>query len=202
MMATSIYFVRHGEVLNPKAIWYGRLPGFGLTKKGKEQAEETAEYLRGKHIDAVYTSPQLRARQTAKIIAKKLGLKKVYTSSILAEIDSSMQGQLFSTLHKRNYDVFSSPKESIRAETVTELLGRMEDFIEKMIKKHPGKRVVAVSHGDPIMILRAKLLGLPITNASLRPENPDHYIKHAQIFHFTRLENNEETLETIFTPRR
>ena len=44
-MKTKIIFVRYGEVNNPNNIWYGRIPGFYLSKKGKSQISETAHRL-------------------------------------------------------------------------------------------------------------------------------------------------------------
>ena len=40
-----VHLVRHGEVENPRGVIYGRLPGFGLSARGRAQVEETAAYL-------------------------------------------------------------------------------------------------------------------------------------------------------------
>lgn len=44
-----------------------------LTERGRLQAGQTAEYLAGKQIDAVFSSPMKRAHETAQIIAERLG---------------------------------------------------------------------------------------------------------------------------------
>jgi broad specificity phosphatase PhoE len=68
---TVIYLVQHGEK-EP-------VPGDpGLTGAGREQASRTAWWLRGFGLNAVYSSPQRRARETAEIIASasRVGLIK------------------------------------------------------------------------------------------------------------------------------
>ena len=39
MERTLIYLIRHGEVQNPSRVRYGRLPGYGLSDLGREQAK-------------------------------------------------------------------------------------------------------------------------------------------------------------------
>src|SRR5947209_20583375 len=69
---TDIYVVRHAHVHNPHDILYGRLPRFRLSELGLEQARKVADFLSGRNIEAIYSSPLLRARQTAEMIAQSL----------------------------------------------------------------------------------------------------------------------------------
>ena len=61
MQATTIHFVRHGEVHNPDHILYERLPGFHLSDRGRRMAEATARYLAASPqtntAAAIYSSP-------------------------------------------------------------------------------------------------------------------------------------------------
>ena len=66
--STTIYFVRHGHVLNLDEVHYGRLPGFPLSEEGQRQALIASDKLRSDPIAAIFSSPQLRARETAQII--------------------------------------------------------------------------------------------------------------------------------------
>ncbi len=183
-MKTKIYFVRHGDVVNPNKIWYGRLPGFPLSKLGKKQMQDTSEKLKDKNIDIIYSSPLLRASQSAEIIKQKLNLKKIYFSKKILEVKSSLQGELDSTLKKINFNIFKSPGNLAKGETIDECLERMESFIKDVIKKHQGKNIVVVSHGDPIMLVRARYKGLPIVNESIRPGSKD-YIKKGEYYLLT-----------------
>ncbi len=67
-----IYFVRHGE--NPANLTHQfscRRVDYSLTPKGVLQAEQTAAYFSRLPIDAVFSSPLKRARETAEAIARR-----------------------------------------------------------------------------------------------------------------------------------
>lgn len=183
-MKTNIYFVRHGDVENPKKIWYGRLPGFPLSKLGKKQMEDTGGILKDKSIDIIYSSPLLRTKQSAEIIRQKLNLKKIHYSRKILEVKSSLQGEPLLTLNKIKFFVFKSSDNSVKGETIIEMLKRMESFIKDVLQKHQGKNIVAASHGDPIMVVRAKYKGLPIVNDSIRPGRKG-YIKKGEYYLLT-----------------
>lgn len=198
-MKTIIYFVRHGKVYNPKNVLYGRLPRFGLAEEGRQEITQTATYLKKEKIDAIYSSSLLRAIQTAEIIKKTNNLPKIVISKYLLEINTSMQGKSFSFIKTLNYDVFAGPGKAIKGETIEQVLERVEKFVNLVINKHPGQQVVAVTHGDIMMLLKARLEHLPIVNDSLRP-GPEHYVQQGEIYKVTCDENVALTLESIFKP--
>lgn len=68
-----LFFIRHGETTGDVEDRYGGDYDDSLTEKGIAQANELAAKLKGKGIEAVYTSSLLRARETAKIIADTVG---------------------------------------------------------------------------------------------------------------------------------
>lgn len=76
MPATTIHFVRHGEVENPEHLLYERLPGFHLSNRGVRMAKATAHYFatapQMREISAIYSSPLERTRETAREIEKAL----------------------------------------------------------------------------------------------------------------------------------
>lgn len=71
---TTLYLVRHGEnVANLTKEFSHRAVDYSLTDKGRAQAAQTADFFRGHAIDAVYSSPLRRARETAEAIAAVVG---------------------------------------------------------------------------------------------------------------------------------
>ena len=76
MPATTIPFVRHGEVDNPNHVLYERLPGFHLSARGVRMAKATAQYIatvpQMRGISAIYSSPLDRTRETAREIENAL----------------------------------------------------------------------------------------------------------------------------------
>ncbi len=80
----SKLFLRHGEVKNKKDIFYGDLAGYELSKKGHEQANNAAKYIFDNFdIRYIYSSPLLRARQTAEPLSKLLKININYTSDLI-----------------------------------------------------------------------------------------------------------------------
>lgn len=197
-MNTYIYLVRHGEVHNPDGILYGRLPGFGLTKRGKTEIYQTADFLRNKNIDIVFSSPLLRARQTAEIIRKFLNLDKVHISKKIIEIQTAYQGIPFADLNPIQSEIYLQPKEKTD-ETVEQIALRMLEFIQYLTKEYNGKRIALVSHGDPVMALTAIIKKFPLRFESIRTGK---YIHHGEVREIIVADNGKMKIQTVYIPDR
>lgn len=149
-MPTTIYFIRHGEVHNPRGIYYGRLPRFRLSQRGREQAAQAAAFLMHKPLDVIYTSPMLRARQTAALLraGRPVPLR---VSRLLNEVRSPYDGQLWKVLEDRHYDVYTGSP--VEYEQAADVLARMLAFIRRARRQWDGGAVAAVSHGSPLAVL-------------------------------------------------
>lgn len=93
----TVHLLRHGEVHNPDRVFYGRLPGFGLSARGEAMAARIASVLdvvpAGRaRVGVVLASPLQRALQTAAPAAAALGLT-VDTDDRLIEAASMLQGR-------------------------------------------------------------------------------------------------------------
>ncbi|MGV9377233.1 histidine phosphatase family protein [Nonomuraea sp. NPDC003707] len=75
-MGVRVLCLRHAESENVVAGVAGALPSAELTPKGRAQAAEAAERLRGEGVIRIHASTAVRARQTAEIIARALGLRE------------------------------------------------------------------------------------------------------------------------------
>lgn len=197
-MATTIFVIRHGEVFNPDDIIYGRLPNFGLSDLGKKQIEQTAGFLSNKNIDQIYTSPLQRTRQTSEIIQKILGLSTLHFSEKILEVKTSYEGNKFSTLDVLQSEVYLKPL-SPEDETLVQISRRMEEFIGELIKQYTNKSIVTVSHGDPIMVLRATIDNLPLTLSSIGKGGKIKYIQHGEIYEITS-DGDNKTIKEVFKP--
>ena len=72
-MKKTFYIFRHGETeLNAKKIWQGTSADPDLNVRGISQATELGLKLAKLGIEKIYSSPFLRARHTADIVAKDL----------------------------------------------------------------------------------------------------------------------------------
>jgi broad specificity phosphatase PhoE len=68
-----LYLLRHGESIDDIEDCYGGVADFPLTEAGREKARSVAEQLRHAKLQIIFTSPLIRARETADIIAHELG---------------------------------------------------------------------------------------------------------------------------------
>jgi broad specificity phosphatase PhoE len=162
---TDIYVVRHAHVHNPNDILYGRLPRFHLSELGFRQTRQLAEFLGARRIEAIYSSPLLRARQTAAVISRSLPDAATHRSNLIVEVLTGYQGEPNSVL-KPGF-TFYEPRVQDTDETMTDVYDRVSRFLRSVVRHHAGKAIVAVSHGDPIAIMRLGLLQQPFTTTSL-----------------------------------
>ena len=163
----NIYFLlRHGQTTyqldKEKVIYPWPEPSpILLTEKGKEQIEIAAEKLKKEKIDLIFSSDLSRTRQTAKIISQKLAVN-VILDKRLREINVGIfQGKRT----KQYYDYFSSPKVRFRkappqGENLRDCQRRVFDFFKEIDRKYKDKKILIVSHGDPLWLLEGKVKGL------------------------------------------
>ena len=180
---TIIHLVRHGEVHNPQQILYGRLPRFRLSKGGLQQAKQTGEYLSNTPIDTVFSSPMLRARQTAQAMFGSNGHCKTHISTLLNEVCTAYQGRPGAELDARNGDVYSGAAACF--EQPGDVVARTRKFIARVRKHYTGQHVAAVTHGDIVtfMVLWAEGFDLlPENKTRLKQAGyPVSYPTHASI---------------------
>jgi broad specificity phosphatase PhoE len=73
-VARSVTLVRHGQTERSAVGMYSGQLDVPLTATGREQAQRTAARLADASVDAVVTSPLIRARDTAQAIADAAGV--------------------------------------------------------------------------------------------------------------------------------
>jgi len=152
----KVYFMRHGESeKNVAQVYDSSRDTYALTKTGEDQAKQGASRLTEENIVAIYTSPVRRARETADIIAKKLGCK-VIEADELWEVDNGEwegkeeQGEEI----KKSSDAYHalSSDEQYHAprgktgESWHDVEKRIADYMRTVIQKHKDGAVLFVGH--------------------------------------------------------
>lgn len=165
--STTIIVARHTDVYNPADVLYGRLPRYRLSDLGLEQAERSAAVLAEERVAVFYSSPQLRARQTARILAAPHPGVPLRISSLLAEVQTAWQGRPNAELEPFHFDFYSNPLHE-SDETLNALWGRLSRFVRQTRRRHAGQTVVAVTHGDVLFLARSGFRGMPIHVRSIR----------------------------------
>lgn len=153
----KFYFIRHGESqANLRHEIANRGLRYGLTPKGRQQAEELALRLQGQAIDQIFTSPVLRALETSIILANRLGVGYEVTDALREYDCGCMEGRSDETAWKSwqwLYDAWVIHKnyaERIEGgESFHDLRARFVPWMESLIEKYQDQplNIACVGHG-------------------------------------------------------
>ena len=171
MMTTRLYMMRHGEVHNPDAILYGRMPGYFLSERGIAQVEAAGEWLADKGIAAIYCSPMERARQSAEIVAARLDGPGPKVDQRLIEVYTPYEGQKTAKLAAKGWDLYTGNLPPY--ELPTGVLERVLDFFDDMLSRHAGEAALAVAHGDILVFPWLHAQGA-VPDALMKDHLPDY----------------------------
>lgn len=166
----TFVLLRHGETpLTPQK----RFSGSGgsdpsLSAAGREQAEKVAASLaRRGTIQAIVTSPLARTRETAGIVAARLGLEVTVEEGLRETDFGAWEGLTFGEVRERHPDDLTAWLSSPDAEPT----GGGESFAatgarvaaarDKLVRAYAGRTVLLVSHVTPIKTFVRLALGAP-----------------------------------------
>jgi probable phosphoglycerate mutase len=161
---TLVLLVRHGQTPTTGSTLPGRAPGLHLAEAGVRQAEEAAQRIAAlERVAAVYASPLERTRETARPIAAARGLRVRVERGLLECDFGDWTGARLKDLVKRpewaTVQRYPSGFRFPGGESFSEMQVRIVGAIAKLVERHPGETVVAVSHADPIKAALAQALG-------------------------------------------
>lgn len=163
-----LLLIRHGENEFTKTHKLaGRLPKVHLNDRGKEQAQTLAEALKAVPIKAVYASPLERAMETAKPIAKSVGLTIQKEKGLLETNVGDWQGKSLKRLylykHWKVVQRAPSRAQFPNGETFYECQNRIVSTLDAILAKHKQQDIITcVFHADPIKLAVAHYIGLPL----------------------------------------
>jgi probable phosphomutase (TIGR03848 family) len=161
---TLVLLVRHGQTPTTGATLPGRARGLHLADSGRAQADAAAARIgQLKKVSAIYASPLERTRETAKPIAAILGLKVQIDRGLLECEFGDWTGAKLGDLRKlpewNTVQRYPSGFRFPGGESFAEMQTRMVGAIDKLVARHPGETIVAVSHADPIKAAVAQAMG-------------------------------------------
>ena len=152
----KIYFVRHGETIwNKEKKIQGQSDIF-LNEYGRELAYITANAMKDIPFDIVYSSPLLRAKETAEILVKNRNLEVLFDSRLLEMSFGDGEGESLPEIHShpemKLYNFIHNPGEytpPTGGESFEQLYNRCASFIEDIILPSEGKyhSMLIVGHG-------------------------------------------------------
>jgi ribonuclease H / adenosylcobalamin/alpha-ribazole phosphatase len=170
---TTLVLVRHGATsLTAEKRFSGGLASSnpGLTDEGRAQVREVGEWLApiGEAVDVVVTSPVRRTRESAEILADRLGVALVEEPGFAEMEFGTWDGMTFAEVREQRRDEIEAWLGSLDVapgggESFREVEKRVLDGLSRLLETHAGKTVVVVSHVTPIKTLVAHAVDAPLS---------------------------------------
>ncbi|QTE29148.1 histidine phosphatase family protein [Pengzhenrongella sicca] len=161
MSETTVHLLRHGEVHNPTGVLYGRMPGYGLSERGRLMAERVAAHVSGRDITAVVASSLQRAQETAGPISAALGVA-ITTDDRLLEAENRFEGLRVGVgdgalRNPRYWYLLRNPFRPSWGEPYREQADRVLAAVDAARELARGHEALLVSHQLPIWVTRLAL---------------------------------------------
>lgn len=155
---TWMLLARHGETdWNREGRWQGH-SDVPLNELGREQARELAYWMRDEPLDVIVSSDLRRAHETALIIAEAKRMA-VSTDAGLREIDVGRWGGLTPDEIAARFPGMATHD----GETNEQHLARVVAAFRRIAETHRGKRVLVISHGKTLRVIRRHATGRPVS---------------------------------------
>ncbi|MBI5401138.1 MAG: class I tRNA ligase family protein [Candidatus Yonathbacteria bacterium] len=165
--------MRHGEAeSNARGIVSSKIDGisaYGLTEGGRKEVEASGEKLKGSNIDLIITSPFVRTKETAEVVAGTIGFdtRKIIVDDRLKEIDTG----IFDGRPIGEYrDNFASIEEKFTkrpdgGENLLDMKRRTMALLAELETQYSGKTILLVTHEYAVWMLSAGARGATIPEA-------------------------------------
>lgn len=163
-----LFLIRHGENEFTRT---GKLAGWTenvtLNEAGQKQAQGLVERLKGVPFKFIYSSPLVRARETAAPLAAARSLP-VTLDEGLGEVrygdwtGKSLKRLARTKLWRVVQNLPSAMTFPGGGETMRGAQLRLVDALERIAAAHPKALVAVFSHSDPIKLAAAYYLGMPL----------------------------------------
>ena len=171
---TTLVLVRHGATTHTADKRFsGGLASSNpaLTDEGRAQVREVAEWLAplGEAVEAVITSPVRRTRESAEILADRLGLDVVEEPGFAEMEFGAWDGMTFAEVRERYPDEIQGWLGSLDVapggggESFRVVEARVRAGLERVMERYAGKTVLVVSHVTPIKTLVALAVDAPLS---------------------------------------
>lgn len=140
-----------------------------INDAGQEEIDKICEFLkeRGVKNDKIYTSPALRATQSAAMIAKLFKQDYEIIKELHPRKCGSFNGLTFEQVDEKYPDTLDNliniPGKAVPedAESVSDFINRVSASINKIIDENIGNRIIIVTHKDVIKAAICAALNIP-----------------------------------------
>jgi broad specificity phosphatase PhoE len=166
---TRFFLVRHGETAwNKQEVFRGQ-KDIPLNEMGKFQAEKTANKLQKEPIDAIYSSPLARAKETAQAIHKHHGAELIVEHRLTDIHFGKWQGLPHEEVKNSYPKLYTSWKTTPHTvtfpdgESLLQGYKRAKSLVEEISQQNRHKTVVLTSHRVLCKVLTCFFLDLDLS---------------------------------------
>ncbi|MBQ6051663.1 MAG: histidine phosphatase family protein [Clostridia bacterium] len=164
-----LYLVRHGKTEYNTVKRYTGNTDVPLSSEGISQARETALLLKDVDFDVIVSSPLLRARKTAEIIAEyHPSVPVVFMDGLRERSFGDWEGKEYSDRSYIDFiclpeNIFSAPD---NGETIAVFYERVKNTLDEIKYSYPSKTVLAVAHGMVSRMINKAVNDIPFGEAN------------------------------------
>lgn len=169
---TEFWLVRHGQTdWNLQGRYQGQADP-PLNETGLQQAQAAAERLAGRRYAALYSSDLERARVTAEIIGRRLGLEVTIDPRLREVNQGAWEGLLVTEIQERypvEWEARQRDHLRFRApgggESVQDVAMRIWAAMDDIARLHRDDAVIVVSHGLALATMLCRVQNIPLAQA-------------------------------------
>lgn len=164
-LMTRLYLVRHGATRLSAEDRFAGSTDVELSDEGRAQAAALGRRLQSERIDAVYTSPMSRTRETAAIVSAACDVEPRLADGLREIGHGHWEGLTRREVEERFPEEYTSwegdpftfaPR---GGESGAAVLARALSAVRQILEGHSGQRVLVVSHKATIRLVLSSLLG-------------------------------------------
>lgn len=145
----TVLLVRHAEPVAPGTAGFDEFTR-PLTAKGMRDARALSETLAATRIDAAYSSPYIRARQTIEPIANARGLSIETIEDLRERLLSPVEVADWRAHLRRSWEDFDYAPAGGESGRIAQ--ARVMRVMETIASTHRGRTVIVASHGNLIAL--------------------------------------------------
>ncbi len=167
----DLILVRHGETdANRQGILMSSIGGPPLNATGRDQAADIAAALKSEPVAHLYTSPALRAKETAEIICLAIETPLSEVNDLCEVNVGRLEGltkaevQQKFRAHSLEWERDPATARHPGGETIQELQDRAWAAVQSLTELHIDDTVVVVSHLFTILAIVTRVLEMPLNH--------------------------------------
>ena len=187
----EIFVTRHGQTdWNAEERIQGQID-IELNEEGIKQAEQARDLVQNEMYDLIISSPLKRARKTADIINQVLNLEIIEDARLMERSFGNSEGltkaeiRELAKVHPEIIDVWNYKRNVSYngIEPFQSFAKRIYEFLDEIISKYSGKRILIVSHGGVFAPMYLYFNNIPLETVENLKGFPK--LKNGEVYKFS-----------------